>query len=402
MPKVRIEIVKEYLEKTKKLEYVSKRNQHLLDKFYKSLVAEGLSSRRIYKLLCHLKFCVKFFRKDMDKITPNDIVSFSAHLNERNLQLWTKQNYGHALDKFFKLHFGDESRIYIKLKKQLRILKKKPKFEKKTDILTPEDIDKMVKAENLFMYKAIYRFMFESGARFGEFIELKWRDIEYMPDGTVQVSLCEGKTGHRVIPLVNSKPLLKLWQESTPYTSPHDYLWTVNNGKSPISHSTLRKRLDMIVEKIGLDKRVNPHSFRKASATYLSQFLTEAQMNEYFGWVQGSGQARVYIHLSRKNIRNAIRKIHSLGNDGEDTLEMEKKSVQCECGTVNDIVFTKCISCGNPLNLQERFIKDMERRVADQIMNEIFYNDPAVRKSVERAKEMLRKNIDLGKLLKKH
>lgn len=36
------------------------------------------------------------------------------------------------------------------------------------------------------------------------------------------------------------------------------------------------------------EKPVNPHHFRHSRATYLANYLTEAQMCEWFGWVHGS------------------------------------------------------------------------------------------------------------------
>ncbi|MEA3378864.1 MAG: hypothetical protein U9Q69_04460 [Nanoarchaeota archaeon] len=43
-----------------------------------------------------------------------------------------------------------------------------------------------------------------------------------------------------------------------------------------------------LFKEAGVDKKHNPHTFRHSRASYLANYLTEFQMNQYFGWVQGS------------------------------------------------------------------------------------------------------------------
>ncbi|WP_394344768.1 hypothetical protein [Salinigranum halophilum] len=50
---------------------------------------------------------------------------------------------------------------------------------------------------------------------------------------------------------------------------------------------------------------MNPHHFRHSRATHLANWLTEAQLCEWFGWVQGSNVPARYVHLSGRDIDNA-------------------------------------------------------------------------------------------------
>ncbi|HDS45716.1 MAG TPA: hypothetical protein ENN68_06465 [Methanomicrobia archaeon] len=47
-----------------------------------------------------------------------------------------------------------------------------------------------------------------------------------------------------------------------------------------------------------MKKRVNPHNFRHSWSTHLASRLTESQMEEYSGWVQGSKMLSIYVYLS--------------------------------------------------------------------------------------------------------
>ncbi|KXA90543.1 hypothetical protein AKJ40_01415 [candidate division MSBL1 archaeon SCGC-AAA259M10] len=51
--------------------------------------------------------------------------------------------------------------------------------------------------------------------------------------------------------------------------------------------------LNRVAEKADIDKPVNPHHFRHSRATFLANRLTESQMCEWFGWVQGSDRPSV-------------------------------------------------------------------------------------------------------------
>jgi len=44
----------------------------------------------------------------------------------------------------------------------------------------------------------------------------------------------------------------------------------------------------------------------------MANYLTEAQMNAYFGWVQGSDMPSIYVHLSGRDIDDAILKANGV------------------------------------------------------------------------------------------
>ena len=44
----------------------------------------------------------------------------------------------------------------------------------------------------------------------------------------------------------------------------------------------------------------------------MANYLTEAQMNVYFGWVQGSDMPSIYVHLSGRDVDYAILKANGV------------------------------------------------------------------------------------------
>jgi integrase len=62
----------------------------------------------------------------------------------------------------------------------------------------------------------------------------------------------------------------------------------------------------------GLNKRLYTHLLRHTRATELASILTEVQLKELLGQVQGSDMPSVYVHLSGRDVDNALLKAHGL------------------------------------------------------------------------------------------
>jgi integrase/recombinase XerD len=106
--------------------------------------------------------------------------------------------------------------------------------------------------------------------------------------------LCNNyRRDYRRIRAVWSVEYLKSWLQVHPEESnPEAPLWATLNSKEnllkPLQYAAIRMKLKRIAKKAGINKRIHPHLFRHSRATYMANYLTEAQMNVYFGWTQGS------------------------------------------------------------------------------------------------------------------
>jgi len=57
-----------------------------------------------------------------------------------------------------------------------------------------------------------------------------------------------------------------------------------------------------LVKRAGIKRRVHLHGFRHTAATRLARLLTEAELEQYLGWVQGSKMAATYVRLSSRDV----------------------------------------------------------------------------------------------------
>jgi integrase/recombinase XerD len=58
----------------------------------------------------------------------------------------------------------------------------------------------------------------------------------------------------------------------------------------------------------------------------MANYLTEAQMNVYFGWAQGSDTPGVYVHLSGRDVDDAILKANGIVQNGESIPLVQKET----------------------------------------------------------------------------
>jgi len=166
------------------------------------------------------------------------------------------------------------------------------------------------------------------------------------------IILVHGKTGYRRMRLVSSVPYLAEWMNTHPFNdNPEAWLWISLRNFKRLPYNSLRTILRVIAEKTGVRKSVNPHAFRHARATHLANFLAEAQMKEFFGWVQDSDMASVYVHLSGRDVDKAILKLYGIEMDeSEKDNELLKPKKCLRCGEINPTTNKVCQRCFFPLD----------------------------------------------------
>jgi site-specific recombinase XerD len=289
---------------------ISKTNKELVTGFYNQCIAEGLSVARINKYLYSLILLARLLKKDFNKAKKDDIVRLAVDIEKNgNWSEYTKQHYKVVIKKFYKWLNGGED--YPKEVKWIKTTVKNNNKKLPNEILTEDEIYRMVKAADNSRDKALILVLYESGCRISEVINLKIKDISFDEYGTILI--VTGKTGERRIRLVKgygANEALKIWLDSHPFKDNKEaYVWlslSTNSRLEPIGYRGVYKVLAEIGKKCGITKPLNPHAFRHARATHLANVLTEAQMKEMFGWTQGSKMASIYVHLSGRDVDKAL------------------------------------------------------------------------------------------------
>ena len=214
--------------------------------------------------------------------------------------------------------------------------------------------------------------LYEVGCRIGELASLKLSNLQFDKYG-VKIHVF-GKTGARRIRLVNSSFVLRAFLESHPFKQDNNsILWYKSTkNKESLTYNAFAKIVRVAFKKAGIKKRCNPHLFRHSRATEMASFLTEFQMNQYFGWKQGSDMPSTYVHMNGKEVDSAILAMNGIKESKEG---FTKKPLICNrCEFLNPCGTQFCLKCSLPLEekavieLEER---ERERKKVDMLMNEL-------------------------------
>lgn len=319
-------------------------NKELIIEFENVLFAEGLSKARVLKYLSSLHNLAQWFGKPFDEVTKLDVYKLVGDLERSERSVWTKRDYKVTIKRFFRWMNGGkkdpESTEWI----TTNVKRKDRKLPE--ELLTLEDVMQLIEAAEHPRDAAIAATWYDSGGRVGENGTRQLKHIEFDEYGAYE--LVKGKTGMRRIRLVTATPYLAAWMNVHPdKDNPDAYLWVTIGKKSkgkPMTYDAIRMVIKRLAEKAGIKKRVYNQLFRHSRATELANHLTQAQMESHLGWVHGSDMPGTYIHLSGKQVDDAILNIYGLKN--ADNSEPATTPIKCpRCKTINGPTSKYCSSC---------------------------------------------------------
>lgn len=372
--KRRMEVV---IKNIKRSSSISKKNKEAIIKFRNEMITQGLCLGTVVKRLYSLKRLAELHENAFEKMKKEDVKNLIRKLEEQDLSHSTKRKSKRTFKRFFKWLKSRED--YPEEVSWIEAKTGNKRIKLPNELLTEKDIEKLIKAANHPRDQALVSVLYESGCRISELLSLKLKNIEFNKHGAK--ILVDGKTGQRKVMLVSSAPYLKEWLNHHPEGGESEsFLWLRKDDKEePIGRAAAKSVLKTLKKRSGVKKRVNPHNFRHSRATKLSNHLTEAQMCEYFGWAQGSDMPSVYVHLSGRDVDNAILKTYGIEDTENDNQKSRLKPKECpRCNEVNEATSQWCKRCGSPLDEQaaaKAIKKDLERKEADELLDKLIQDE---------------------------
>ncbi|MCP8309007.1 MAG: tyrosine-type recombinase/integrase [archaeon] len=361
-----------------KLSNIPQENKSLIEKFSRYLFAQGLSCGRIIKYVIEIRKLAELVNKPFSEMTKEDIVEIVQKIERRpDYSENTKQDYKLSIKKFFRFLKGEEN--YPEEVRWIRITSKRCTRKLPEELLTEEEVKRMAEAARTPRDRALVLVLYESGCRIGETLSLKIRNVQFDEYGAVLT--VDGKTGMRRVRVIASSPALASWINIHPLREDHNTpLWVslgTNSRDLPLKHRTASELLRTLARKAGIKKRVYPHLFRHSRATHLANQLTEAQLKQHFGWVQSSEMASTYVHLSGRDVDNALLRLNGIVNE-ENRREEGFKVVICpRCHAKNTPDSKFCNICGLCLDVKTSIELDKVREKADRLMSALI-SEPKV------------------------
>lgn len=326
---------------------ITEANKQFIFNFESQCFAEGLKIARVLKHLIELKVLADMIGQDFKSMSKQDMMTLVGRIERMDRKERTKQDYKSLIRKFFRWLDREDIVDWIKipLRKDSRKLPE--------DMLSEQEIEKMINACEHPRDRAMIGCLYESGTRISELGNLKIKHVKFDQYGAAL--MVDGKTGMRRVRIIFSSPYLATWLENHPFRqNPEAFVWvgigTVGRN-APLQYGAIRMHLKRIAEKAGINKRIHPHLFRHSRSTHLAKHLTEAQMKQYLGWVQGSDMAAIYVHLSGRDVDNALLKMHGMLTEDMKDVQMSPK--QCtRCSVMNSPTTKFCSKCGMALDIK--------------------------------------------------
>ncbi len=366
------------LEQLDKCSDISPKNKEHIHDFICFLSAEGKAktSRQI-KYVIYLKRLARTLKKDFAKADKNDIIQLVNNIEkgkslwikrrEKPLTEWTKHDFRVTIKRFYKWLREDEGQEFGRgeYPYEVKWIAASMRREKKIlprQVLDEEDLQELLEHTTNNRDRCFIYVLWESGCRVGELVSLRMKDIVDKDQYGTKLTV-NGKTGERTVRICDSAPSLDIWMKEHPCReNPNAPIFCGVNGDKRgklVGDNYFRILLHELAEKANIKKPVNPHHFRHSAASRNAHYLTEAQMNDYFGWQQGSTQAGVYVHSIGKKTDDAILMMH--GKKKRDEQETVKEPKTCpRCKTVNDHIANVCQVCG--LGLDKKSIMEYDRQ----------------------------------------
>ena len=297
----------------------------------------------------------------------------------------TKETIAACLGTFWKWKFeqsGDEVPTWLKIKLEAW----KP-TNGASDMLSREEVSRIAESARNFRDRAWVWTLFNSGCRPGEIYRLRVGDVVPHDEGYIELHVQREKgSAPEPAPVYeDAVPALLAWLNAHPSKDdPGAPLWVELGGSLPARAATYRamyKALENAARRAKIDKPTTPYALRRSRLTMLAKdpAISTSILEKIAGWVPGSRVAQHYVHLSGKDVINALGARYGVApKAGQERETAPRTPLKCgRCRTVNPAGATYCMTCGGPLSVPA--VKEIESaRAAEQQLAELLRQPEAI------------------------
>ena len=331
-------------------------NKRLLRNFVQFLHAQNKKPRTVMRYVYTFTKILPAVpgNKSLLRCNKEDIIKIVDKINAMPLSEITKTKCKITLKVVFK-HFVGEDEFYPKEVRWIKTTSKNTNQILPSDLLTNDDIAKLLQATRNLRDRAIISLMADAPLRPHELLGLKVGSV--ILDGAQPFLLVgtDTKTGQRHIPLFDSVAAVSSYIESVKGLKVSDPLFVdyeqlqQRDIIKPMNYDSMRMMLIKVNRRAGLKKRLNPYIFRHSVITRYSNSLTNAQVEKISGWKPGSSMHSIYQHLSSSDLDAALAKAKGL--KVAETQNDIKAKVCSRCEFSNPAYQKYCGKCGSPLDV---------------------------------------------------
>ncbi len=164
-------------------------------------------------------------------------------------------------------------------------------------VLSKEEILEMIHNTENIKHKLVIQFLYSSGLRLSELINLKREDIDV---GRKLINVKQGKGKKDRITLLSENLKIDLLKYYSSYSLDSEYVFQGRKGRYS------KKSVQKILEKAGkmINRKVTPHMLRHSFATHLLEQGTDIRYIQKLLGHSALETTQIYTHVSNKELIN--------------------------------------------------------------------------------------------------
>ncbi len=262
----------------------------MLDKLEIELKIRGFSKRTVDSYIYHNKKFLDFIKKEPGNVDENDAKHYIAHLMSDKKYRPSSINLAISSLKFFYSQIL-QNNAFNRVKAQ--------KLEKKLPtVLTKEEIKKLLNAIENPKHKLLVEFMYSSGLRVSECINLKIDDLDFS-EKTGKIKHGKGNKERYIILSDNLISHLNEYLKNKKDNS--NYIFSIKNR--PITVRQAQKVVKEAAKRAGIKKRVFCHALRSSFATHLLEAGTDIRVIQELLGHSDLSTTQIYTKVSTQQLK---------------------------------------------------------------------------------------------------
>jgi len=279
---------------------------------------KSLSQNSIAAYINDINKLVSFFTDHYKNITPEKVKlshlkSFVEALNEKGVSPRTQARTISGIKSFYKYLLIEGS-----IENDPTSLLESPKIGRKLpDVLSMEEIDALINAVDLNKAegqrnKAMLETLYSCGLRVSELVNLKITNL-FFEQGYVKI---EGKGGkERLVPASNSaieeiNKYLNTYRKKLRVHKDSENILFLNRRGRKLSRVMIFTIIKNLAAKLGMDKKISPHTFRHSFATHLINGGADLRAVQEMLGHESILTTEIYTHLDSDYLKSTIQQFH--------------------------------------------------------------------------------------------
>lgn len=248
-----------------------------------------------------------------DKVKLEHLKNFVEWLNERGVSPRTQARTISGIKSFYKFLL-----IEGKINNDPTSLLESPKIGRKLpDVLSMEEIDSLINAVDLNKSegqrnKAMLETLYSCGLRVSELVNLKITNL-FFEQGYIKV---EGKgEKERLVPASKSaieeiNKYLNTYRKKLRVGKDSENILFLNRRGHKLSRVMIFTIIKNLAEKVGMKKKISPHTFRHSFATHLINGGADLRAVQEMLGHESILTTEIYTHLDRDYLKDTIQNFH--------------------------------------------------------------------------------------------